>query len=234
MIWMRRIVPNGYVLANLKLHGTSALLMSSGVVDRDGELFRAFTVLADKRDKSLDDETRLREMEWKLRLYFDKDHGPFIPSANLKELLRESATKWKLGADIQRSLIFLDERIPLIYDGPRGQESLWKAGYRYTAMVANSGFNRGRVVRCRPMFKQWALDADLAFDPEDLDFDKLQVIVERSQKYCLGDYRPTFGSFRALLTLKTTRKSSARGSGEKVKDAEQSRGHRAHVARITT
>src|SRR5687767_1363409 len=69
--WIRRIVPAGYTTATLSLTGTSPLLMSSGEADQEGELYRAYKLLGQTKKKSLDDESRLREMEWKLRLYFD-------------------------------------------------------------------------------------------------------------------------------------------------------------------
>jgi hypothetical protein len=151
--WMRQIVPPGYITATLSLVGTSPLLMSSAETDPDSEPYRAFALLGEKKKKSLDDKARLREMEWKLRLYLDEKIGPYIPGKNIKEMIRSSATKWKRGEDIKRSLVVIQNRIPLLYDGPRDEKGLWDAGYRYTTMVANSGPGAGRVMRCRPMFK---------------------------------------------------------------------------------
>src|SRR5262245_31815410 len=100
--WARRVVPAGYQHATLTLTGTSPLLMSSGEVDRDSETFRAYYHLGKKRAKSLDDEKRISELEWTLRLYFDDEIGPYIPEANVHKLLRDSATKWRKGEEIKR------------------------------------------------------------------------------------------------------------------------------------
>jgi len=230
--WYRRVVPEGYVTTTLRLAGTSPLLMNSGEADRDSELFRAFTLLSQKKRKSLDDEARLREMEWILRVYLDPAIGPYVPGKNVKEMLRSAATKWRRGEDIKRSLIVVPYRIPLIYDGPRDQAGLWAAGYRYTTMVANAGFNAGRVVRCRPMFPQWAIEAEIAFDPEDIDPDFLKLTVERSQKYGLGDYRPEFGSFMATLVKDETHKNGVTAKGTKARNGEAEAAHEAFKARI--
>ena len=230
--WMRRIVPSGYQTAKLTLTGTSPLLMSSGDTDRDSELYRAFALLGSKKSKSLDDQARLREMEWQLRLYLDEVLGPYIPGKNVKEMLRSAATKWKKGEEIKRSLVVVQERVALLYEGPRDQQGLWDAGYRYTTMVANSGAGSGRVPRCRPMFRSWSIAAELAYDPEDLDMDFLQVVVDRSRKYGLGDYRPTFGSFDAALAPLELLKPGARGSAEKARDGIDSDAHDAFVQRI--
>jgi hypothetical protein len=230
--WMRRVVPEGYVRAMLYLEGTAPVLMKSGEADPDSELYRAYILLGKKKGKSLDDERRLREMEWQLGLYLDDELGPYWPGKNIHELLRESATKWRKGEEIKRSLIVVESRIPLQYEGPRTQQELWDAGFRYTAMVSNGGAGRGRVRRCRPCFPGWSLEAEVAFDPEDLDFDLLEMIVERSQKFGAGDYRPLFGSFRARIELLDVRKNGARGSATKPRDEQEEQAHTARKGRI--
>jgi hypothetical protein len=227
------MIPNGYTPAGLALQGTTALLMNSGEVDRESDEYRAFYALSKKRGKTIEDESRLAELEWVLGLYLDAELGPYIPAKNVAELLRSAATKYRLGEEIKRSLIVLDTRIPLIYDGPRDQEGLWAGKYRYTAMVATAGANRGRVMRCRPCFEGWSLAVNLAFDPEDLDADILGVIVERCQKYGLGDYRPTFGAFTAALSVDAkTRRRVTQASATKTRDrkAEKAAGVRAMAA----
>lgn len=233
MTWLRRIVPAGYAKADLTLEGTSALMMKSGDVDPDSELARAFQMLGSKRSKTLDDLATLRKMEWQLGLYLDEEVGPFIPGRNVKEMLRESATKWRRGQDIVRSLIVVDYRIPLLYEGPRTQGELWEAGFRKTMKVANAGLNRGRVDRCRPCFEEWRLEAQLAYDPEDLDADFLDIVVERSQKYGLGDGRAIgYGAFIASLSHGEATKPQANGSATKDRDRLEEIAHDAARDRI--
>ena len=155
----RRVIPLGYKVCKLSLHGESPLLMSSGEADRDSDTYIAYRQLSKQRTKSVEDEDRLRELEWHTRLDFDEELGPYIPGKNVKELLREAATKWRKGEDVKRSLVVPDYRIPLTYDGPRTVKELWAGGFRYTAMVANAGAGSGRVTRTRPCFDHWDLDA---------------------------------------------------------------------------
>lgn len=231
--WLRRVVPAGYANATLSLKGTSPLLMNSGEADRDSELYRAYYLLGQKKRKTLDDEARLRELEWELRLYLDADLGPYIPGKNVKEMLRAAATKWRRGEDIKRSLIVVPYRIPLTYDGPRDQAALWAGGYRYTAMVANAGMNAGRVLRCRPMFKNWSLTVELAFDPEEIDGDFLGIVVERTQKYGLGDYRPEFGAFQSTITLDKSRRAVREPQGIKARNGIEEAAHSAFAERLS-
>lgn len=230
--WLRRVVPAGYHLGTIILTGTAPLLMKSGEYERDGETYRAFAVLSGKRGKSLDDKQRLRELEWTLGLYLDAELGPYIPGKNVKELLRSAATKFRKGEDIKRSLVVLDYRIPLMYDGPREQTELWEAGYEKTLMVANAGPGSGRVDRCRPMFKEWGLVIEVAYDPEDIDPDFLPVIVERAQKYGLGDYRPEFGSFHATWVPGEIHKAMSNGDGLNPRDLEVLSALKAFIERI--
>ncbi len=229
----RRVVPPGYLEATLTLEGTSPLLMNSGEVDREGEQYRAFYALGQKGKKSLDDEARLSELEWSLALYLDADIGPYIPGINVKEMLRSAATNWRKGTAIVNSLIVVEYRLPLMYDGPRDEVGLWAEGFRDMRMVANAGFNRGRVVRCRPCFDQWSVNAAMAYDPEDLDYDMLENIVNRSQKYGLGDGRKIgFGSFVATLTPGDKTKPGAITNGTKAVNARTKTAHEAAKAKV--
>lgn len=230
--WIRRVIPEGYATASLHLVGTAPLLMNSAEADRDSELFRAYTLLGQKKGKTLDDEARLRELEWELRIYLDDDIGPYVPGRMVKAVLCNAAGKFKKGATLGRSLITILYRIPLEYEGPRDQAGLWDAGYRYTTMVKNAGFNAGRVMRCRPMFPEWSLTAELAFDPEEVDPDTLGLIVERSQRYGIGDYRPEFGAFSATLDLTDTRRAIRKPLGSKTRNGHEEAAHEAFKARI--
>jgi len=235
VIPFRRVVPAGYQKATLSLTGLAPLLMNSGEADRDSDTYRTYFNLGKVRGKTLEQEAQLRRLEWSLALYLDAELGPFIPSQNLHEMLRQAATKWKKGADIGRSLVVMEYRIPLVYDGPRTEEALWDGGFRDHRMVANGGIGRGRVVRCRPKFEAWSLEATLAFDPEDLDFDLLQMVVDRTEKYGLGDYRTGgFGAFAAVLSDAEEHNGAVNtnGAGTKAKHPSEQAAHGARVKRI--
>lgn len=215
---MRRVIPVGYQVCLLHLTGQTPILMSSAEADRQGDTYRAYRQLSKKRGKTVEDEDRLRELEWYTRLYFDEEIGPYIPGKNVKELLRSGATKWRKGEDVKRSLVVPDYRIPLIYDGPRTPAELYESGFSYVTMVANAGAGSGRVERCRPMFQQWELECEIGFDSEDLDLHEVETFVERAQKYGLGDYRPDFGAFSASLKHVRTQRSAANANGAKSRD----------------
>ena len=230
--WFRRVVPESYARASLHLEGTSPILMNCPDLDRESELYRAFITLSQKKGKTLEDEARLRELEWKVRIYLDDEVGPYVPGSAVKKCLMVAATKWRMGETLHRSLVTVGYRIPLLYDGPRDEQGLWDGGYRYTTMVQNAGFGSGRVMRCRPMFPEWSLDTELAYDPEEIDSDKLKLIVERAQRFGLLDYRPEFGSFIATVTVGEIKTTPVKASAVKNRNGHEQKGHDAMKARI--
>lgn len=228
---LRRVIPIGYQVHRLTLTGETPLLMSSGEADRDSDTYRAYRALSKKRGKTIEDEARLRELEWYTRLYFDEQIGVYIPGRNVKELIRSAATKIRKGEDVKRSLIVPEYRLPLVYDGPRAPAELYAAGFSYVAMVANAGAGSGRVERCRPCFDKWELVAEVAFDPEDIDPHELAMFAERAQKYGLGDYRPEFGAFTARLEYLREERRDTKANGAKARDkrAEAANAKRAAI-----
>lgn len=75
-------------------------------------------------------------------------------------------------------------------------------------------------------------EADRAFDPEDLDLHDVEMFVERSMKYGLGDYRPDFGSFTATLNHLRTQRGDANANGSKARDKTAERVAEAAAARV--
>lgn len=231
---LRREPPNGYIVYSITFMGETPLLMSSGEVDRESELYREYRALSKARAKTIEQEAQLRELEWHTRIYFDEELGPYIPGKNVKELLRSAATKFKLGESIKRSLVVPDYRIPLVYEGPRDIAGLWSEGFRYTAMVANAGAGSGRVERTRPCFDKWSLEFEVAFDTDELDEDALLRIVKRSEKYGLGDYRPEFGAFVSAAEFVREQKTElAAANGAKARDKKAEQAVKKMVERIT-
>lgn len=230
---IRRIIPVGHKVCLIRLDGETPLLMSSGEADRDGDTYRAYEELSKARNKSIEEKARLRELEWYTRIYFDEKIGPYVPGKNIKELLRSAATKWKLGEAVKRSLVVPEYRIALIYEGPRKASELWEAGFRYTAMVANAGPGSGRVDRTRPCFEEWAVECEIAFDPEELDISQVENIVKRSEKYGLGDYRPEFGAFSSTLKFVREQRENTNGNATKQRDKRVESAVKKHAERIT-
>ena len=229
-----RAIPTGYLVYQLRFDGITPLLMSNGEVDRDSDLYVAFENLAATKKKTREQRAQLRELEWYTRLYYDDEIGPFIPSKNVKELLRSAATKTRDGENVKRGLVIPQYRLPLIYDGPRTAPELWEAGFRYTAMVRNAGAGSGSVDRTRPCFDEWALECEVAFDQEELDKNRFETAVARTEKYGLGDYRPEFGAFNVSLEFIRIEQAQMRVNGHKPVDAKNAKAAATRAKKVQT
>jgi hypothetical protein len=231
----RQVIPPGYEVYVLRLEGVTPLLMASPESDRRGKTYVAYRQLSRKRGKTTADEDRLRELEFHVLIYHDKQIGCFIPGRNVKEMLREAATKIRKGEDVRRSLVVPEYRNPQIYNGPRNPDELFDEGFYDTRMVANAGVNAGRVERTRPMFEEWALEFELAIDPEELDPEELRYAVDRAQrKGGLGDGRRglDFGRFTAALTFRHVQQDPANADGTKARDVVEERVNKARAKEL--
>jgi len=126
--------------------------------------------------------------------------GPVIPTWNIIRCLQESASRNKLGKHVMRGIIPVDEDTPLLYDGPREVDALWKDGTFHSRKGVAVG--QRRVIRTRPCFTDWSVETELELDLTILDPNQVNQIAAEAGRYCgLGDARPRFGRFSGSVTL---------------------------------
>lgn len=190
-----------HVTLDLKLTGVAPLLMHKPtLVDPMHPLtlqIAAFTAKGAK--KTIADNEAIARLEWEAGLYHDADIGPYITAANVKQAIRKSGGQVNLGAKIGRGVAFATTKLPVIYDGPRDRDGLYEAGYRDTRSVRNSGRNSGSVMRTRPCFEEWTLEARIYLNPHEISIEDFAERVAAAQRFGIGDYRPEFGLFTAEL-----------------------------------
>ncbi len=126
--------------------------------------------------------------------------GPVIPTWNIIRCLQESASRHKLGRHVMRGIIPVDEYTPLLYDGPREVDALWKSGTFHSRKGVAVG--QRRVIRTRPCFTDWSVETELELDLTILDPAQVNQIANEAGRYCgLGDARPRFGRFSGSVSL---------------------------------
>jgi hypothetical protein len=114
--------------------------------------------------------------------------------------LQAGATRYKLGKQVVRGLIPINDVTPLVYDGPRDADGLWKSGL----FVSRKGVGVGqsKVVRTRPAFMNWRVEAELELDLTILDPPTVaQIAVSAGLYEGLGDNRPRNGRFLGSVEL---------------------------------
>lgn len=193
-----RIIPPTFQRAELALTGITPLLMHRPtLLDPLHPLTREMRKLTTKPSSSrtVDDHMNINRIDWLAGIYHNEELGPYEPAKNIKGCLAAGGGRWKIGATIRKFFVVADFKVPVVYDGPRDLDGLWEEAFRDVRPVRNSGKNGGQVPRCRPCFEDWSIEAKVAYDPAELDYDKLCLALERAGIIGLGDYRDEFGKF---------------------------------------
>lgn len=181
----------------LTLTGTRDLLMhSSRLADPRDPATKELKGITGKLKKTDDDYEQLARLEHAAGMYHDADLGPYIPGMNIERCIYDSAKMSSQGPRVLQGLVITSPVNPLVYRGPRDIEGLWvDENFRYYKSVV---IKKNRVMRCRPLFREWKLEALGELDTELMSFDTLSKIVVRAgARVGLGDYRPRFGRFSA-------------------------------------
>lgn len=184
----------------LELTGTAPLLMhSSRLADPLNEATKALKRITGKTKKSEEDHQEMAHLEFQGGLYLDPQAGPFIPGGNIERSLLDGARIFKSGKKIERGLFINTDVNPLAYTGPRDVASLW-ADENFRLSVSVTVGPARRVMRTRPMFRDWRCDAEGILDTSLLSLEELQEIATVSGTMIgLGDWRPRYGRFTAKV-----------------------------------
>jgi hypothetical protein len=184
----------------ITLTGTAALLMHnsrlSNPLDPATKALKKYT---GKRNKTDEDHETMARLEFAGGLYFKENTGPYIPGENIARCMVDGAKLTKMGVKVTRGVFISTDVNPLVYGGPRDEEQLWQAGYRHMASVK---VGTSRLMRCRPYFPEWKVEANGILDPSVLELDDLASIADNAGSLIgLGDWRPRFGRFSASVEL---------------------------------
>lgn len=185
----------------LTLTGTSGLVMHNPrMIDPEDEIVRQIAEITAKGKKQTDaDRAMVGRLEFMGGLYYSPEIGVYVPSWNVVKCINRGAVITKNGKDVLRSLSVLGEAVPLIYDGPREPSKLYeRAEFRFRKEV---GIGQKKVMRVRPMFRQWSLKLEAELIEEVMNpADLLRVAETAGLVEGLGDARVLgMGRFRVEL-----------------------------------
>lgn len=181
--------------------GIEPLLMHNArLSDPLDDIAKKMRVVSAKRKKTEDDHRELGRLEHMGGLYLDSEFGPFIPGQNFEAMLFKAASQLKLMTKLKSALIIETNVNPLVYKGPRTIDGLWGDSnfvHRSSAKVGQS-----RVMRTRPMFRQWEVSCDGHLDTEQVNPAELHQISDIGGRLVgLGDWRPRFGRFTGSVEI---------------------------------
>jgi len=187
----------------MTMTGTSELLMhNSQMVDQLNTWSQSFKEIKDKSNKTDADHEMMARIEFCAGLYIGSE-GPYLPGANILSCLAMAGGRQKKGALVKRSVLVPTDENLLAYKGPRTAAELYADANFVHRTVVNgnpSASKSQKIMRTRPIFRQWACQATLALDTHELNFEALRTIADDAGRYtAIGDWRPRYGRFTATL-----------------------------------
>ncbi len=183
-------------MANLQIsvEGISPLLMHS---DKTANPFNEYTkklkALTGKRKKTEDDLSAISQLEWEAGLYWNGNNY-FLPNSLIEATILASAKMFKMGPLVKQGVIVENDAIFEFADNKLKPTALYKLEEYID--LRSVRVNQSKVLRCRPLFKQWAASFNITTIDEKIDILNIKQIIENAGKYVgFGDFRPRYGRF---------------------------------------
>jgi hypothetical protein len=179
----------------VNIQGVAPLIMHNGqTCDPLNKFAKAMKEITGKRKKTEEDHAELSRIEWMAGLYVDDKAQLIIPSDVLDSALVEGAKKSKLGKQF-KSAVFVPYDAKLdIGVSKYTLEQLWNnENFRDVRGVR---VGTSRVMRTRPLFRDWSTSFCVQFDDEQVNLgDVKRAIRDCGKQVGLCDYRPKYGRF---------------------------------------
>ena len=199
----------------VELEGTAGLLLSNNLCsDPLSDAAKIKKHFTGKRTKADADHQNLRVIDWAYSGYWsepgeviinDADNtvsfegfaDPYLPSQNFQRCLRNGATAFKLGKEVERALI-VENEARIEYDGPRTAAEM----LRQPRFILTSPVVRQKVTNwvTRLVIPQWSVTYQLTVDDDRISVDALERIIGAAGRFeGLGTWRPRYGRFTGTL-----------------------------------
>lgn len=180
---------------SVSLVGVAPLIMHNGqTCDPMNKFARAIKEISGKRKKTDEDYAEMGRLEWIAGLYVNEEGKLIIPADVLDSALVEGAKKSKLGKQFKSAVFIPYDALLDIGKKSYSVEQLWQdENYRDVRGVR---VGQARIMRTRPIFRQWSCTLTVQFDDEQVN----EADVRRALRDCgiqvgICDYRPKYGRF---------------------------------------
>jgi len=186
----------------LKITGISPILLSADkLADPLDPATIAHKALTSKRKKTEEDHLAIARSQWEGLLYWDDKLNVVLPTQNIRATMLNGAKMNKLGTQIKRGTIMLEDKVELNYGAKLTKDQLWEGRYidRRSVVVSNA-----RVMAYRPRFIDWSAKFTIAYDESILDESDIVRSMQNAGSFVgIGGFRPeksgTFGRFEVAI-----------------------------------
>lgn len=182
-----------YSTLNFKIAGISPLVMRNGQLANPLNRFaKDINSISRKRRKTEADIEEIARLEWLGSLYLTKAE-PCIPGEMVEACIIKGAMTQKRGKQAKAGILCLGA-FPLQYEGPRNPLELWeREEFRLVAAVK---VGNSRLMRTRPIFRNWGAEFEVRYNPALLNADEVShFLAVAGELEGIGDWRPRFGRF---------------------------------------
>ena len=186
----------------LRLDGITPLMMHNvRLADPDEPIVRQISEFTAKKGSMTDaDRLEVARLKFLGGMYYDAQHGPYLPAANIFASLIAAGRKTRNGQDVETGVIWLADKAPLQYDGPRDPGELWNGGKSPFVDRRMVKVDRSRVPGVRPIFPGWAAEIEIEYDDTILDLSELEKFAARAGRIGVGDYRRFYGHYKSAIS----------------------------------
>lgn len=181
-----------------KLTGIAPLIMHNGQLANPlNPLVKRIRTYTSKKKKVDSDYEEIARLEWTGSLYVDEEDDLCIPADNFDKMLVRAAMKSKQGNDVKIAAFAMEDS-KLLVSGKKinAPESLF-ADSNFVK-VAIKCVQKARVVRTRPIFRDWSCTVLFQLDKSAMNLENLdQLMNVAGRRIGLCEERPRMGRFLA-------------------------------------
>ena len=180
-------------LFTAKLTGLSPIMFhNERLVDPGNHYTQELKKLTSQRAKTDELLEEIKWLEWRAGFY-EHDGRPVVPADNVLATGLQGARKRKLGKHFEAGVFEKEPHFFLDYEGPKKIDKLKDPRWLdYRSVVVS----RRRVMRARPIFRNWGVTIALYFDPEIIELSQLQEAFQiAGERIGMCERRPRLGRF---------------------------------------
>ncbi len=180
------------------IQGISPILLHNGqLANPMNPIVKEMKKLTSVRKKTDETHAELSRLEFIGSLYLDRHGNVIIPSEALESCIVDGAKKSKLGKSFKSAICVPDDCI-LDYGPRKTVDELWANPEEYVD-VRSVKVGQSRVMRTRPIFRNWKATFAVWLDDEQVDSDQvMKALADAGRQSGLCDFRPKFGRFEVV------------------------------------
>ena len=180
--------------ATVSIKGITPCIMHNGQTASPLNPFaKRMKEISGKRKKTDEDYEAMAKVELEAAFYLDEQGRPCWPGENIEALFIGGAKKLKMGP-MAKSGFLCEGLWPIIHGGPKHYKQIMEDMNYIDARGVR--VQSSRVIRTRPIFRDWALKFEVWFNAEIIDVSTVRQIFDIcGEQIGLSDFRPKYGRF---------------------------------------